>query len=137
MADEKLMHHQPNLAQGTHYVMINATGYKLSGKEKIVKLHNDLKQEVYTPTEKDVDGNLIKHDNGLGQPWWYSDKVVHTTQPTYAMINITYDSITVTTKVIKGCLTSDANKNTFIQPFGGQTVEEHDKLVINKSDRSQ
>ena len=137
MADEKLMHHQPNIKQGTHYVMINATGYKLSGKEKIVKLHNDLKQETYKPTEKDVDGNLIKHDNGLGQPWWYSNKVVHTTQPTYAMINITYNSITVTTKVIKGCLTADANKNTFIQPFGEQTIEEHDKLVINKSDRSQ
>lgn len=137
MEDEKLINHLADPANGTYYVMINATGYKLSGKEKIVKLHNDLKQDVYVPTETDINGELIKHDNGLGQPWWYSDGVVHTTQPTYAMINITYDSITITTKVIKGCLTSDANKNTFIQPFGGQTIEEHDKLVINKSDRSQ
>ena len=51
------------------------------------------------------------------------------------MVNITYDSITVTTKVIKNTLTSDANKNIFIQPFGEQTIEQHDQLVINYSDR--
>ena len=29
------------------------------------------------------------------------------------------------------------NKNTFIQPYGEQTIEQHDQLVINKSDRSE
>ena len=53
------------------------------------------------------------------------------------MINITYDNITITTKIIKGVLTSDANKNTFIQPFGEQTIEQHDQLIINKSDRNE
>ena len=53
------------------------------------------------------------------------------------MVNITYDTITVTTKVIKNVLVSDVNKNVAIQPFGTQTIEEHDKLVINYSDRSQ
>ena len=53
------------------------------------------------------------------------------------MINITYDNITITTKIIKGVLTSDTNKNTFIQPFGEQTIEQHDQLVINKSDRNE
>ena len=137
--DEKLINHRPDIANGTHYVMINATGYKLSGKEKIVTVHNDLRQGIYTGNETDINGDVIKHDNGVGQPWWYApDGVVkHTTQPTYAMINITYDNITITTKIIKGVLTSDANKNTFIQPFGGQTIEQHDQLVINKSDRSE
>ena len=51
------------------------------------------------------------------------------------MINITYDSITVTTKIIKGVLTSDANKNTFIQPFGEQTIEQHDQVVIDYYER--
>ena len=53
------------------------------------------------------------------------------------MINITYDTITVTSKVIKNVLLTDANKNVTVQPFGLQTIEQHDQLVINKSDRSE
>ena len=134
--DEAKINHAEDLANGTHYMMINATGYKLSGKEKVVTIHNDLKAANYTGGFTDAGGNTFAHDNGVGQPWWYKE-CVHTTQPTYAMINITYDTITVTAKVVKNVLVSDANKNVAIQPFGVQTIEEHDKLVINYSDRSQ
>ena len=134
--DEAKINHAEDLANGTHYMMINATGYKLSGKEKIVTIHNDLKAANYTGGFTDAGGNTFAHDNGVGQPWWYKE-CVHTTQPTYAMVNITYDTITVTAKVVKNVLVSDANKNVAIQPFGVQTIEEHDKLVINYSDRSQ
>ena len=51
------------------------------------------------------------------------------------MVNITYDTITVTIKVIKNTLVSDVNKNVFVQPFGEQTIEQHDQLVINYSER--
>ena len=136
LADEALVNHAEDLANGTHYMMINATGYKLSGKEKVVTIHNDLKAANYTGGFTDAGGNTFAHDNGVGQPWWYKE-CVHTTQPTYAMINITYDTITVTAKVVKNVLVSDVNKNVAIQPFGVQTIEEHDKLVINYSDRSQ
>ena len=134
--DEAKINHAEDLANGTHYMMINATGYKLSGKEKIVTIHNDLKAANYTDGFTDAGGNTFAHDNGVGQPWWYKE-CVHTTQPTYAIVNITYDTITVTAKVVKNVLVSDANKNVAIQPFGVQTIEEHDKLVINYSDRSQ
>ena len=53
------------------------------------------------------------------------------------MVEITYDTITVTIKVIKNTLKSDANKNTFVQPFGEQKIEQHDQLIIKYSDRSQ
>ena len=53
------------------------------------------------------------------------------------MIKITGDQIIITTKVIKNVLLTDANKNITIQPFGVQTIEQHDQLVINYSDRSQ
>ena len=135
LTDEAGINHEEDLANGTHYVMINATGYKLSGKEKIVTIHNDLRQANYTGTFLNSSGKS-GHDNGLSQPWWYK-KCTHTTQPTYAMVEITYDTITVTIKVIKNTLVSDANKNTFVQPFGEQTVEQHDQLIINYSDRSQ
>ena len=135
LTDEAKINHEEDLANGTHYVMINATGYKLSGKEKIVTIHNDLRQANYTGTFLNTSGKSA-HDNGLSQPWWYK-KCTHTTQPTYAMVNITYDTITVTIKVIKNTLVSDVNKNVTIQPFGEQTIEQHDQLIINYSDRSQ
>ena len=136
LEDEAKVNHAEDLANGTHYMMINATGYKLSGKEKIVTIHNDLKAGTYDGGFTDAGGNTFAHDNGLGQPWWYKE-AVKTTQPTYAMINITYDTITVTSKVIKNVLISDANKNVTVQPFGVQTIEQHDQLVINKSDRNE
>ena len=58
-----------------------------------------------------------------------------TTQPTYAMINITADTLTVEMKQIKGVLVSDVNKNVAVQDYGTQTIETYDKLVINYSDR--
>ena len=134
LADEATINHEEDLANGTHYVMINATGYKLNGKEKIVTIHSDLQTANYTGEFLNTHGTS-GHDNGLAQPWWYKH-CVHTTQPTYGMINITYDTITVTTKIVKNVLKSDSNKNIIIQPFGEQTVEQHDQLVINKSDRS-
>ena len=136
LQDEALINHAEDLANGTHYMMINATGYKLSGKEKIVTIHNDLQAGVYTGGFTDAGGNTFAHDNGLAQPWWYK-QAVKTSQPTYAMINITYDTITVTSKIIKNVLLTDANKNVTVQPFGVQTIEQHDQLVINKSDRSE
>ena len=136
LADEAKVNHAEDLANGTHYMMINATGYKLSGKEKIVTIHNDLKKEVYTGGFVDANGDTFAHDNGLGQPWWYKE-AVKTSQPTYGMINITYDTITVTSKIIKNVLVSDVNKNVAIQPFGVQTIEQHDQLVINHSDRNE
>ena len=136
LQDEARVNHAEDLANGTHYMMINATGYKLSGKEKIVTIHNDLQAGVYNGGFTDAGGNTFAHDNGLSQPWWYK-QAVKTSQPTYAMIKITGDQIIITTKVIKNVLLTDANKNITIQPFGVQTIEQHDQLVINYSDRSQ
>ena len=59
-----------------------------------------------------------------------------TTQPTYAKINITADTVTVEMKVINGVLVSDANKNIFVQDYGTQNIATYDKLVINYSDRN-
>ena len=59
-----------------------------------------------------------------------------TTQPTYAKINITADTVTVEMKVINGVLVSDANKNIFVQDYGTQDITTYDKLVINYSDRN-
>ena len=147
VADETLIKHNADPANGTYYVMINATGYKLSGKEKIVSIHNDLKASVYNsnPTiASDGNGEPFYHDNGAGQPWWYKNEtkgeyvgaMPKTSQPTYAMINITANSITIEMKQIKGVLVSDVNKNVAVQDYGTQTIETYDKLVINYNERN-
>ena len=147
IADETLIKHNADPANGTYYVMTTATGYKLSGKEKIVSIHNDLKASVYNsaPTiTSDGNGEPFYHDNGVGQPWWYKNDtegdyvgaMPKTTQPTYAKINITADTVTVEMKVINGVLVSDANKNIFVQDYGTQNIATYDKLVINYSDRN-
>ena len=146
VADEAQIKHNANVAKGTYYVMTTATGYKLSGKEKIVSIHNDLKAATYNanPTiTSDGDGEPFYHDNGLGQPWWYKNDtegdyagaMPKTSQPTYALINITADTLTVEMKQIKGVLISDANKNVAVQDYGTQTIETYDKLIINYADR--
>ena len=147
VADETLIKHNADPANGTYYVMINATGYKLSGKEKIVSIHNDLKASVYNsnPTiASDGNGEPFYHDNAAGQPWWYKNEtkgeyvgaMPKTSQPTYAMINITVNSITIEMKQIKGVLVSDANKNVAVQDYGTQTIETFDKLVIYYTERN-
>ena len=147
VADESKIKHNADYANGTHYVMITATGYKLSGKEKIVSIHNELKAQTYNqnPTiNSDGDGETFYHDNGAGQPWWYKNDLEgeyigampKTSQPTYAMINITADAITIEMKQVKGVLISDANKNIAVQDYGTQTIESYDKLVINYNERN-
>ena len=106
-----------------------------------------MKASVYNsnPTiTSDGNGEPFYHDNGAGQPWWYKNEtegeyvgaIPKTSQPTYAMINITVDSITIEMKQIKGVLVSDVNKNVAVQNYGTQTIETFDKLVINYSDRN-
>lgn len=122
--DESNINKNEDLANGTHYIMLNATGYKLSGKEKLVSLPVGL---------KGVEG----HDNGTGQPWWYKQEVcVTTTQPTYAMVDISPESIKVDVYTVQGVLTSDTNKNITVHDYGTQTRSLHDTLTINYSERS-
>ena len=106
-----------------------------------------MKASVYNanPTiTSDGNGEPFYHDNGAGQPkkkkndtkGEYVGAIPKTSQPTYAMINITTNSITIEMKQIKGVLVSDVNKNVAVQDYGTQTIETFDKLVINYNDRN-
>lgn len=86
------INHDQDLKEGTHYVMINATGWKTSGKEKRI---------INFPTEA-VDGYDYNTNNTTeGLPWWSKlsdDRSV----PNYATIKITKESINIKTYQIEG-----------------------------------
>lgn len=117
---EETINKEENLHDGTHYVMINASGYKLTGKEKAIKLPDNLKGGV--------------HDNGSGQPWWYAAQN-STQNPNYATVEISYDTIKIEMNFVQGVLTTDTQKNVTVNDYGTQTKYMFDSLTINHSDR--
>lgn len=100
--------------------MINASGYKLTGKEKAIKLPDNLKGGV--------------HDNGSGQPWWYAAQN-STQNPNYATVEISYNTIKIEMNFVQGVLTTDTQKNVTVNDYGTQTKYMFDSLTINHSDR--
>ena len=86
------INHNEDLKNGTHYVMINATGYKTHGKEtKIPEFPNE--------AVSGYDYNVAGTTEGLA--WW--NKVCETRSvPNYATIKITKDEINIKTYQIEG-----------------------------------
>lgn len=114
-AEELGINKEEDLANGTHYVMCQATGYKLSGKEKAITLPDSL---------------------GGGRPWWYGHQE-NPSQPSYCMIEISYDSINLKSYMVQNVMVTDENKNITVNDYGTQTRYQFDSLIINHSDRSE
>lgn len=86
------INHNEDLRNGTHYVMINANGFKTSGKEqKIPKF----------PTEavEGYDYNVAGTTEGL--PWWCKVSEMRSV-PNYATIKINKDEINIKVWQIEG-----------------------------------
>lgn len=111
---------EEDLRNGTHYILMGATGYKVTGKEKCITLPDNLKGTI--------------HDNGQGMPWWLVNQKTMA-QPMYGTVEIGYDTITIKSIEIQNVLTKDENKNITVHPFGEQTQNLFDTLTINHSDR--
>ena len=112
-ADESSINKSEDLRNGTHYVMCQSTGYKLSGKEKAITLPDNL---------------------GGGRPWWYQHQE-NPSQPSYCMVDISYDSINIKSYMVQNTMTTDELKNITVNDYGEQTRYEFDSLIINHSDR--
>ena len=86
------INHNEDLRNGTHYVMINATGYKTTGKEKKIPKYPSQAIDGY-------DYNVAGTTEGL--PWW--SKVCDTRSvPNYATIKINKDKINIKVYQIEG-----------------------------------
>lgn len=112
-----------NIAEGTVYILNQAAGFKLSGKEKPITLPNALKGTM--------------HDNGSGQPWWIAYQSLPA-NPVYMDLQISYDSIVIDAYALNGIITYDEFKNASInENLDSITESKFDTLTIRYSDRTK
>lgn len=110
-------------ANGTVYILNQAAGFKLSGKEKPITLPNALQRTI--------------HDNGSGQPWWIAYQSLPT-NPVYIDMEITYDRIIMNAYAVSGIVEYDEFKNTLInEDLSKMSETVFDSVIINYSDRAK
>ena len=111
-------------ANGTYYVLAQASGFKLEGKEKPITLPDNLQGTI--------------HDNGKKQPWWIVEQGLPS-QPCYIMVNISESAINLEMYYIQNVLETDVNGNIKVHDYDSsrQSRYKFDELTINYSDRNK
>lgn len=109
-------------ANGTYYVLNQACGFKLSGKEKPLTLAT-------------LSGT--KHVNADNSPWWISAQALPS-NPTYIDLQIDYNQIVCKSYEITGVKGADEYKNATINMDLSKVSETlFHTLTINYSDRNK
>lgn len=118
-------------ADGTYYIMFQAAGAKMSGKEKAL----DLSANAYTGLED-------KHKSTVAsgtRPWWYGfDGTTLPVHPCYSIMEASTDTLSFTMNYVDKIVSSD--KLTGIQTISDYDPEvnvpkQFDTLTINYADR--
>ena len=121
-ANGEVINRTEDKANGTYYVLNQATGFKLSGKEKPLTL------TTLAGTE---------HVNADNSPWWISAQMLPS-NPVYIDLKIEYDQIICESYQIKGIKGADEFKNAVINYDIDKVTEElFHTLTINYSDRNK
>ena len=111
-----------DIANGTYYVLNQATGFKLSGKEKPLTLTGKVEE---------------KHMNSDGSPWWIAAQGLPT-NPVYIDLKIGYDQIVCESFEIEGIKGADEFGNAIINLDLSKVSENSfHTLTINYSDRNK
>jgi hypothetical protein len=109
-----------DLVNGTVYLLNQACGFKLSGKEKPLNLTGKVPDE--------------KHINADGSPWWLAAQALPK-NPVYMDLQITYDSIKVDSYEIRGVISVDEFKDaTISKDLDSVTEHQFDTHTINYSE---
>ena len=109
-------------ANGTYYVLNQATGFKLSGKEKPLTL------TTLAGTE---------HVNAVNAPWWIESQALPS-NPVYIDLTIGYDQIVMDSYEIEGIKGADEFKNAVINyDLNKVSEKKFHTLTINHSDRNK
>lgn len=110
-------------ANGCYYVLNQATGFKLSGKEKPMNLTGKVPDE--------------KHLNGEGGPWWVDAQALPS-NPVYIDLRIGYDEIVCDSYEIEGIKGADENKNAVINyDLSKVSEKQFHSFTIKYSDRNK
>ena len=111
-----------DIANGTYYVLNQACGFKLSGKEKPLTLTQ-------------LEGT--KHVNEDNSPWWLASQSLPS-NPVYIDLQISYDTITCNSYEITGVKSADEYKNAVVNT-DLELVKENmfHTFTINYSDRNK
>ena len=121
-ADGTEINREADIANGTYYVLNQATGFKLSGKEKPLTLTGKVED---------------KHINADGSPWWISAQALPS-NPVYIDLQIGWDQIVCDSYEIQGIKGADEFKNAVINyDLDKVSEEKFHTLVINYSDRNK
>ena len=124
-ADGTEINKVPDINNGTYYVLNQATGFKLSGKEKPI---TTLGSHAEVPDNQ---------KNADGSPWWIAAQALPK-NPVYIDLRIGYDQITCDSYEIKGIKGSDEFKNAVINHDLNKVSEEKfHSFTINYSDRNK
>ena len=124
-ADGTEINKVPDINNGTYYVLNQATGFKLSGKEKPI---TTLGSHAEVPDNQ---------KNADGSPWWIDAQALPK-NPVYIDLRIGYDQITCDSYEIKGIKGSDEFKNAVINHDLDKVSEEKfHSFTINYSDRNK
>lgn len=111
-----------DLANGTVYILNQATGFKLSGKERPLTLTT-------------LAGT--KHVNSDNSPWWIAKQSLPP-NPVYIDLQISYNQIVMKAYQITGIVTYDEYKNTIVNTNLNSVSESlFDSLTINYSARNK
>ena len=134
-SDGSDINRKPDKVNGTHYIMLQAAGYKLSGKEKAI---------IFSESQidaKHMARNWEEDPNGATtvlRPWWYSYAGKLPVQPTYAMLNVTPEQIEYTGYYFTDLSVKDPDTGLVIQPKFDSTKNgraQFDHLVITYAER--
>ena len=124
-ADGTEINKVPDINNGTYYVLNQATGFKLSGKEKPI---TTLGSHAEVPDNQ---------KNADGSPWWIAAQALPK-NPVYIDLRIGYDQITCDSYEIQGIKGSDEFKNAVINHDLNKVSEEKfHSFTINYSDRNK
>ena len=116
---------EPDMAKGTYYVLNQATGYKLSGKEKPI---TNLAGKAEVPENQ---------KNADGSPWWIAAQALPK-NPVYIDLQISYDKIVCDSYEIENIKGADEVGNAVINlDLDRVTEKKFHTLEINHSDRNK
>lgn len=130
-----------NTSQGTYYVMFQAAGAKMSGKEKAIDLSLLTLLDSNGNTLTSSSGtNYTKHfREGTVRPWWYNYNSSLPTQPCFSTLDITSTKLSMSMNYVNNIKTTDKETKVFtIAEYDStkNTIVNFDNLTINYSDRS-